>query len=385
MKIMDRFFEVVKKKGRIVVGMMSGTSADGVDLAATKIHGCGRETEVEVLKTKKVDYPSSLRKRILESMKKNSKVSDICALDFELGNFFGVCARDFIKSNNFQADVIASHGQTIYHHPRPDKFPACTLQIGDGDLIASKTGVITISDFRIKDIAYGGEGAPLVPHVDYILYSSKKESVAFNNLGGISNVTYIPKGASENDVIAFDTGPANALIDIATSKFFDAPFDENGMFSSKGKIDEKLLRILKNREMSYISRIPPKSTGKEVYNANYLDPDDVFNLNSNSYDIVRTLVEFTAWTIWESYKRYIIPNGLDRIVLTGGGAMNKTMVEALKKYFGGIKVGITKDWKFREAKAFAVLANELLCSNPANIPRVTGATSKAFLGKISLP
>ena len=380
---MDRFFEVVKKESRVMIGMMSGTSADGVDLVAVKISGCGKQTKVETLKTQEVGYPVSLREKILRSMKKDSKARDVCALDFELGTFLGNRAKDFIKSIGLKVDVIASHGQTVYHHPRPDDSPACTLQIGDGDLIAAKTGVITISDFRVKDIAYGGEGAPLVPHVDYILYSSGKESVAFNNLGGISNVTYIPKGASESDVIAFDTGPANALIDLSVSKFFDVPFDENGEFSSKGQIDEELLERLKKREMPYISRTPPKSTGKEVYNADYVD--DVIDSNSNPYDIVRTLVEFTAWTIWESYKRYIIPNGLDRIALTGGGAMNKTMVETLKRYFREVQVEVVKDWKFREAKAFAVLANELLCSNPANNPKVTGANSRAFLGKISLP
>lgn len=383
LKMMDRLFEVVKKESRVVIGMMSGTSADGVDLVATKIHGCGRKTKIEVIKTEKIDYPFSLREKILKSMREDSKVRDVCALDFEMGIFFGNCAKDFIKSNDLRVDIIASHGQTIYHHPRSNKSPACTLQIGDGDLIAAKTGIITISDFRIKDIAYGGEGAPLVPYVDYILYSSNRESIAFNNLGGISNVTYIPKGASENDIIAFDTGPANALIDLAASKLFSVPFDENGKFSSKGKISEKLIETLKRREMSYISRTPPKSTGKEVYNIHYIS--DLYDLELDPHDIIRTLVEFTAWTIWESYKRYIISNGLDRIILTGGGAMNQTMVKTLKRYFKGIQVEVAKDWKFREAKAFAVLANELLCSNPANNPKATGATSKAFLGKISLP
>ena len=383
MKIMDNFFGIVNKQCRLVLGMMSGTSADGVDLIAAKICGCGRETKVEVLKTQKIDYPSLLREKIVKAMEKNSKAREVCALDFELGDFFGNCAKDFIKSNDLQVDIIASHGQTVYHHPRSDEFPTCTLQIGDGDLIAAKTGVITISDFRIKDIAHGGEGAPLVPHVDYMLYSSAKESIALNNLGGISNVTYIPKGASESDVIAFDTGPANALIDLATSKFFKASFDENGKFSSRGRINRKLLETLKVREKPYIFRSPPKSTGKEVYNADYLK--DVFDMKLNAYEVVRTLVEFTAWTIWESYRRYIIPNGLDRVILTGGGVMNKTLVKALRRYFSGCKVEIAKDWKYREAKAFAVLANELLCSNAANNPKTTGAKLKAFLGKISLP
>ncbi len=383
MKIMDKFFEMVSKECRNVVGMMSGTSADGVDLIAARICGCGRKTKVEIIKTKEIAYPFLLREKILEAMRKNSKVRNVCALDFELGDFFGNCAKNFIKSSNLQVDIISSHGQTIYHHPRSDEFPICTLQIGDGDLIAAKTGILTISDFRVKDIAYGGEGAPLVPHVDYVLYSNAKESIALNNLGGISNVTYIPKGASEYDVIAFDTGPANALIDLAILKFFGVPFDKSGKFSSKGQINRKLLETLKERENSYISRTPPKSTGKEVYNADYLE--NMLDLDLNPCDIVRTLVEFTAWTIWESYKRYIIPNGLDRIVLTGGGAMNKTMVETLKKYFIGIQVEIAKDWKFREAKAFAVLGNELLCSNTANNPKATGAKIKAFLGKISLP
>ncbi len=383
MKIMDTLFEIVNKKNRVVIGMMSGTSVDGVDIAAVKIQGCGRETKVETLKTKKIDYPPSLRKKIFEAMKEDSKLRQVCALDFELGEFFGACVKEFINLNGIKADVIASHGQTIYHHPRSDTFHACTVQIGDGDIIAAKTGTITISDFRIKDIAYGGEGAPLVPHVDYILNSNDDESIAFNNLGGISNVTYIPKKAREDDVIAFDTGPANALIDLAVSKLFNAPFDEDGKYSSKGHVDEKMLEELRKRELSYISRTPPKSTGKEVYNLEYVE--DVINSSINPYDKLRTIIEFTAWTIWESYRRYVIPHGLERIVLTGGGAMNKTLVETLKRYFKEIPVEISPDWKFREAKAFAVLANELLCSNSANNPKVTGAASKAFLGKISFP
>ena len=378
---MDEFLKIVRKKCRTVVGMMSGTSVDGLDLVAARICGCGRQTKVEILKTEKIDYPSPLRKKILNSMREDAKVREACPLDFEVGTFFGKCAKRFVSSNALRVDVIASHGQTIYHHPRSDSSFACTFQIGDGDLIAAESGIVTISDFRIKDMAYGGEGAPLVPYVDYLLYSSEEESIALNNLGGISNVTYIPKGAHEDEITAFDTGPANALIDVAVSNFFGVAFDEDGRFSSKGHINEKAFEALKKREMPYISRTSPKSTGKEVYNEHYIA--ELMDLDP--YDVLRTLVEFTAWTIWESYRRYIIPQGLDRIVLTGGGVMNQTLVKALKRYFKGMLVNIAGDWKFREAKAFAVLANELLCSNRANVPHVTGAFSKAFLGKISLP
>ncbi len=231
---MDEFLKIVRKKCRTVVGMMSGTSVDGLDLVAARICGCGRQTKVEILKTEKIDYPFPLRKKILNSMKEDVKVREACPLDFEVGTFFGKCAKRFVSSNALRVDVIASHGQTIYHHPRSDSSFACTFQIGDGDLIAAESGIVTISDFRIKDMAYGGEGAPLVPYVDYLLYSSEEESIALNNLGGISNVTYIPKGAREDEITAFDTGPVNALIDVAVSNFFGVAFDEDGRFSSKG-------------------------------------------------------------------------------------------------------------------------------------------------------
>ena len=380
MNYIRKLIELIEKPQRTVLGMMSGTSADGVDLVLTKISGYGKSTKVETLATKRIDYPEALREKIIDAMNENSKMRDVCALDFELGAFFGLCAKKFIESNGLQVDLIASHGQTIYHHPRSDESPACTLQIGDGDLIAAKTGIVTVSDFRRKDIAYGGEGAPLVPHVDYILYASNKESIAFNNLGGISNVTYVPRGASESELIAFDTGPANALIDLAVSRFFDLPFDKNGEISSKGKIDRELLERLKEKEKTYISRVPPKSTGKEVYNSKYIE-----GITGKPHDIVRTLVELTAWSVWESYRRYVIPNGLDRVVLTGGGVMNETLVKALRTYFEGIPIEIAEDWKWREAKAFAVLANELLFSIPANNPKATGAYSKTLLGKISFP
>ncbi|MCD6239798.1 MAG: anhydro-N-acetylmuramic acid kinase [Thermotogae bacterium] len=380
MNYIRKLIELIERPRRTILGMMSGTSADGVDLVLTKISGYGKNTKVETLAAKMIDYPEALRKKIIDAMNEGAKMRDVCELDFELGAFFGLCAKKFIESNGLRVDLIASHGQTVYHHPRSDRSPACTLQIGDGDLISTKTGIITVSDFRRKDIAYGGEGAPLVPHVDYILYANDENSIAFNNLGGISNVTYIPKGASESEVIAFDTGPANALIDLAVSKFFNLPLDKDGEISSKGSVDQGLLEKLKEKEIPYISHVPPKSTGKEVYNSMYIE-----DIAGKPYDIVRTVVELTAWTIWESYRRYVIPGGLDRVVLTGGGVMNKTLVKALKTYFEDIPIEIAEDWKWREAKAFAVLANELLFSNPANNPRATGASYKTLLGKISFP
>jgi|UniRef100_A0A7V3REI1 anhydro-N-acetylmuramic acid kinase len=378
---MKQFIEIVQKKSRKIIGMMSGTSADGVDLVFVSIDGCGKEMKCEMKDSESFIYPEKLRKRILEAMKADALVRDVCSLDFELGEFFGDCVNEFIGSRKLkEIDLIASHGQTIYHNPPGHASHSCTLQIGNGDIISLKSGIVTISDFRVKDVAAGGEGAPLVPHADYILYASEFESVALNNLGGISNVTYIPKGGSENDVMAFDTGPANALIDSTTFKYFNLPFDENGALSSKGKINGDLLDALKEKEMAYILKTPPKSTGKEIYNEDYLS-----NISLDPYDLLRTLVEFTAWSVYESYRIYVIPHGLDRVILTGGGAMNRTLVESLKKYFGKIPVEVANDWRFREAKAFAVLGNELICGNPSNNPKVTGAKRPLLLGKISLP
>jgi len=374
----DLLVEIIKKPERKILGMMSGTSADGVDLVLTSVKGCGKSTNCVIEKTGHFDYSDDLRKQILESMKADALMRDVCSLDFELGEFFGDCARKFLEGERI--DLIASHGQTVFHNPPSRSNHPCTLQIGDGDIIAMRSGVITISDFRIKDIAGGGEGAPLVPHADYILYSSDTESIALNNLGGISNVTYIPVRAREDQIMAFDTGPANALIDLITRKYFDVSFDKDGSISANGKVDPELFESLKSKEMDYILKIPPKSTGKEVYNESYL-PTNSFN----PYDLLRTVVKFSAWSIYESYKIHVIPKGLDRIILTGGGAMNKTLVNDIRMYFGKIPVEISKEWQWREAEAFAVLASELICGNHSNNPKVTGARYPVLLGKISLP
>jgi anhydro-N-acetylmuramic acid kinase len=374
----DLLIEIIKKPERKILGMMSGTSADGVDLVLTSVKGCGKSTNCVIEKTGHFDYSDDLRKQILESMKADALMRDVCSLDFELGEFFGDCARKFLEGERI--DLIASHGQTVFHNPPSRSNHPCTLQIGDGDIIAMRSGVITISDFRIKDVAGGGEGAPLVPHADYILYSSDTESIALNNLGGISNVTYIPVRAREDQIMAFDTGPANALIDLITRKYFDVSFDKDGSISANGKVDPELFESLKSKEMDYILKIPPKSTGKEVYNESYLPTNSL-----NPYDLLRTVVKFSAWSIYESYKIHVIPKGLDRIILTGGGAMNKTLVNDIRMYFGKIPVEISKEWQWREAEAFAVLASELICGNHSNNPKVTGARYPVLLGKISLP
>jgi len=369
--------EIIDKHERKILGMMSGTSADGVDLVLVSVSGCSKSTRCTIKNALHVDYPDELKKKILKAMEDNALMRDVCSLDFELGEFFGDCAKSFKYE---KVDLIASHGQTVYHNPPGHNSHPCTLQIGDGDIIAMKSGVITISDFRIKDMASGGEGAPLVPHADYLLYSSDKESIAINNLGGISNVTYIPINANEDEIIAFDTGPANALMDLITRKYFNLPYDKDGAISANGKIDDELFEALKSKEMSYILRTPPKSTGKEVYNEGYIPENSL-----DPHDLLRTTVKFTAWNIYESYKLHVIPKGLDRVVLTGGGAMNKILVDDIRKYFGKIQVEISENWQWREAEAFAILANELLCGNHSNNPKVTGAKRSVLLGKISLP
>ncbi|MGC8545672.1 MAG: anhydro-N-acetylmuramic acid kinase [Athalassotoga sp.] len=378
MNEIDLLVETFKKPERKILGMMSGTSADGLDLVLISVNGCGKSTKCVIERTAHFDYPDDLRKQILESMKADALMRDVCSLDFELGEFFGDCARKFLGDEKI--DLISSHGQTVFHNPPGRTKHACTYQIGDGDIIAMRSGVITVSDFRIKDIEAGGEGAPLVPHADYILYSSESESIALNNLGGISNVTYIPVRAREDQIMAFDTGPANALIDLITRKYFDVSFDKDGSISANGKVDAELFESLKSKEMDYILKMPPKSTGKEIYNEGYLPANSL-----NPYDLLRTVVKFSAWSIYESYKIHVIPKGLDRIILTGGGAMNKTLVGDIKMYFGKIPVEILKDWQWREAEAFAILANELICGNPSNNPKVTGAGYPVLLGKISLP
>jgi anhydro-N-acetylmuramic acid kinase len=293
-----------------------------------------------------------------------------------------------------QIDLIGSHGQTIHHLPKKEKLfgynTSSTLQIGDPSVIAKLTGILTVGDFRVGDVALGGQGAPLVPYFDYIIFHSNKKNRALLNIGGISNFTILNKKSKVDEVLAFDTGPGNMLIDYLTKKFFNKNYDKDGKFAGKGKLNSNLFEFLKRND-DFIERKPPKSTGREYYGKDFLNKIVNKFLMLPNEDVIRTATMFTAYAVYRNYEKFIAKNAeIDELIVSGGGARNPILVSDLKKYFGkSVEVknieslGISSDAK--EAICFAVLANENISGNETNIPRVTGASRKTILGKICLP
>lgn len=399
---MKTLLKVYEKEERLVLGLMSGTSLDGIDIALVKIIGNGKNTKLTLIAYNEFPFPDGFKEFVLaNSLTKESNVTDICKINFLVPRIYADAIKKFCLSNNINLediDLIGSHGQTIHHLPQKEELfgfsTASTLQVGDPSVLAKLTGILTVGDFRPSDIALNGEGAPLVPYFDYIMFSSETKNRALLNIGGISNFTILPKNCKTEQVSAFDTGPGNMLIDYLTKKMYSKPFDKNGDIASSGKLSHTLLKVLEKHD-EYIGKTPPKSTGREYYNDvfinNVLSNLEVYNENVSNEDILHTFTYYTAYTIYLNYKNFVSQNTqIDELYVSGGGAKNKLIMHYLQTLFGeAVKVnnsdslGINPDAK--EAICFAVLANETISGNPSNVPPVTGAVKPTILGKICLP
>ena len=399
---MKRLIEVFDKPSRTVLGLMSGTSHDGIDAAIVRISGRwsvvgGRQKNeaVKLLYHNTYPYDAEVKKRIGKAF--NGTTEDICRLNFELGEAFADAALNCIKEAGLKSkdiDIIASHGQTIYHIPPLEGEKGSTLQIGEASVIAERTGILTVSDFRSRDMAVGGHGAPLVPLADHILFHEKGKGTVVQNIGGIANLTVVTERLE--DVIAFDSGPGNSLIDEAVKELTGEKetFDKDGRMASKGKVDKALLEELINHP--YLKASPPKSTGRELFGREMaiLLVEASRKKKRKPEDLIATLTRFTAESIYDAYKRFVFPKyNVDQIVLTGGGSKNPVMVGYLRKLFMKVgkahptvelidDLGIPSSAK--EALSFAILGNETISGNPANLPKATGAKKAVVLGKISL-
>jgi len=370
-----------------VISMMSGTSMDGTDACLVKLFD---DFSQEVISSHTLEYPEELRTKLLNAAVNNATTSDICFLNFAVGEHFAKCANELVKKvglNSEDIDFISTHGQTVYHIPTPIECggikTASTLQIGDISVISEKTGILTIGDFRTKDIAAGGQGAPLVPFADKILFG-KNSNLCIQNIGGISNVTVLSETCP---VFAFDNGVGNMLIDYFSNKFFSSQYDKDGNFAKQGKIDEKWLEYLIQDE--YYSLKPPKTTGREHFNDEYAEKI-LNNAPENKYDIIRTVTELTAKVIYDSYVNFVFPRAkVEGVVIGGGGAYNPVLMASLQKYFDKIPVKTHKDYgindKLKEAIAFAILGLHTYLKKPNNIPECTGASRPVVMGKISYP
>ena len=384
---LNRLLSITEKKERFIIGLMSGTSHDGIDAALVSIKGNGLETKVDLLYHLYSPYPVTTKKKIRKAFEGHTQ--DICKLNFELGELFTKATVECIKKSKMSSevvDIIASHGQTISHIPPQGNKKGSTLQIGEADVIAQRTGIITVSDFRTRDMAAGGHGAPLVSHADFLLFREEGKVKAVQNIGGIANVTVVTERAE--DVIAFDTGPGNALIDVASHILSHGKkeMDKNGNWAKTGVVNQNLLDKLMSHP--YLELIPPKSTGRETFGKNLVE-EIIKNSDMTPENLLATLTHFTAKSIHNAYQNFILTQyPIDNIILSGGGSKNKYMFHLLTDYFEDIpiipidKLGIPSNAK--EAISFAVLANETIMGNPGNLPSATGAKRQVILGKISL-
>jgi anhydro-N-acetylmuramic acid kinase len=390
-----RLSALQRKKTKIVAGIMSGTSVDSIDVAIVKIHHSGLQTRVEPLVFRSHRYPKGIKELVLSnSLPGTGSVDLICRMNILLARLFVNAVIRTARSANLrlaEIDLIGSHGQTIHHLPRSATMAGITfgstLQIGDPSTIAALTGIPTVGNFRTADMALGGQGAPLVPYVDFLLCRSAKKTRLLLNLGGIANITVLPRNCQSTDVFAFDTGPANMVIDALMNKYFDKPFDKNGAVARRGHVQTSLLDAMMSHP--YFGMKPPKSTGREVFGEMFLQRIQEHTKPFKTEDIIATATYFTAVSVYNQYVRFVKKKcRIDELYVSGGGALNTTLMCMLSKLFAPVpvttteKLNISSDGK--EAICFAILANETISEIPANLPRVTGAKRPTLLGSICL-
>ncbi len=370
---------------------MSGTSADGVDAAVVEIKGAPPTLSVAVRSFTFVPFDAGQRAMIFPLFDPaTGTVERICNMNFELGEWFAAAALRAIDEAGLgldQVDLVGSHGQTIYHAVDAASPVRSTLQIGEAAVIAARTGATTVADFRVADVAAGGQGAPLVSYVDWLLLRTPGSARAVQNIGGIANVTYLPPDDQADAVLAFDTGPGNMLIDDAARRITAGAqtYDRDGRLAAAGRVDERLLAELMAHP--YLAAPPPKTTGREQFGASFAAQvwAQAEARGVAERDVIATLTMFTAASIAHAYRRFL-PHVPDEVVLGGGGASNPTLVGMLRRALapsrvtGHEAVGLSSDAK--EAVAFAVLAYEALHGRAGNLPSCTGAGAYAVLGKV---
>ena len=397
----QHLYHIAQQPERRIIGLMSGTSLDGLDVALCRISGSGSNTQVTLERFTTVPYQPDLKADIrLIFAKDQIEFEHLCLLNAYIGRLHGQmivdCLHDWTIETN-EVDVIASHGQTVYHAPKSQhqraRFPNATLQIGDGDHIAAVTGLITFSDFRQKHVAHGGEGAPLAVYGDYFMFSKPGENRILLNMGGIANFTYLPADGDARRVFTTDTGPGNTLLDAYARKFLNKDYDEDGALAAQGSVNSELLQALKINP--FFDAPFPKTTGPEIFNAGYVKNAQTNSQTTNlsSADLMATLVQFSAETIVEAVRKVIEPaNGSPlaepQIYMSGGGVHNPVLTAVLQKLLPDCVFGRTDDLGIsgdaKEAVLFAVLANESLAGGTTFFGERQGVPS-ITMGKVSFP
>lgn len=390
--------ELIQKKERVVIGLNSGTSADGIDASLLRISGTGFNKKVENLASHFFPFSPAIRGQILKLAEPSAKnLESLLRCSQALGFYFaGVAKRMilFAQRKNWNVDLIGSHGQTICYYPDKkiiwQKVTRVTWQIGEPEVIAKRTGVITVGDFRNGDLAASGQGAPLSPLAHFLLMGNRNKSRGIVNIGGIANLTILPRGRRMAAVWGFDTGPGNMLSDMLMFRLSRKQQDYQGKIALQGKVARQLLTSL--QQHTYFSKKPPKTTGREEFGekivAQILRTAKQFKINRT--DLITTVAELTVWSIFDSYRRYVHPYvPCDELFVSGGGVHNQYFIDRLQRLFNPLPVrsvaalGINPD--HLEAMLFAILAD--LCIDGIELPlqKITGAKKPVVLGKICQP
>ncbi len=372
----------------IILGMMSGTSADGIETALVELNDSPTRAlpEWRLLHHASIPFTDALRAEILACVRADTGTVDrLCALNFDLGEAYADAALQTIRAAGLepaQVDLIGNHGQTVWHIPGHS-----TWQIGSPAVIAERTGIATISNFRARDIAAGGHGAPMVAFFDILFFTDAAQTRALQNIGGIANVTYLPANAPHN-AFAFDSGPGNLLMDDAVKRATNGAqnYDAAGAIAARGKTDAALLAEL--MQHPFLRQPPPKTTGRETFGAPYGEQMWQWAMARHIApdDIVTTMTRFTAKSIADAYRAFL-PTMPQEIIVSGGGAKNPTLLKMLAAEIPAARLGVIDEFNVpsesKEALAFAVLAYETRRGRAANVPAATGARHPVVLGDIT--
>jgi len=375
---------------------MSGTSADGINVALVEIGG-EQSPRTKLLGHAEYRYPPKVRAAVLAAMNaEHARVADLARLSFLLGELYANAVEATERRFRLKADLVGCHGQTLYHQGAPQMFLgrkiAATWQSGEAAILAARLGVPVVSDFRPADMAAGGKGAPLVPYLDYLLFRDPKIGRIVQNIGGIANLTAIPAGAVAEHVVAFDTGPGNMVIDAVTAALFGRPFDRGGKLAASGTVLNSVLQqILRSK---FFRAKPPKTAGREEFGREFVREFLRRCGRARKQDVIATATALTARSIADAVRRFVLSRSgrkhpFQEMILSGGGARNATLVAMLSEQFApfGLQLRFSDEFglpsEAKEAVAFAVLAYETWHHRPSNLPSATGAKRPAVLGKIS--
>ncbi len=389
----------------IVAGVMSGTAADGIDVALVRVQGRGFRSRLELLAHYHFPYPNDVRRAVLQAMNaQDAKVADLSRLNFTLGELYAKAIKAAQRRAQVECGLVGCHGQTLYHQSASALYlgneVTCTWQAGEGAIVAQRLGVPVVSDFRPADVAAGGTGAPLVPFLDYALFRHRRFGRIVQNIGGIGNLTAIPPRAKPEDVMAFDTGPGNMVMDAVAERLFDVPFDRNGRLAAKGSVIESVVRQLLRRV--FFHQKPPKSAGREQFGREYVAGLLKICGKADDHDIMATATALTARSIGLAVRDIVLPMDSENVsagsrwpsryremVVSGGGTKNATLMRTIREELAPLKIRVRTSDEFglpseaKEAVAFALMAYQTWRRLPSNVPAATGAKQAAILGKVS--